>query len=81
MSAQTETPGIQRLLLNAKVLLKAEQLAKVLQVPKSWIYEQSRQWEESEGSRGIPTVTLGRYRRYDPEEIYLWIKGQAGGQQ
>ena len=40
----------------ALIGLIAEQVAKVLQVPKSWVYEQSRVWVESDGDRGIPTV-------------------------
>lgn len=48
-------------------LLTAEQVANLLGVPTSWVYEQSR--------RGlIPTVTLGRYRRYRSEAIDEWIE-------
>jgi excisionase family DNA binding protein len=48
-------------------LLTAAQVANLLGVPKSWVYEQSR--------RGvIPTVTLGRYRRYRVEAIEEWIE-------
>ena len=50
-------------------LLTAEQVAEMLGVPKSWVYEQSR------GGR-IPTVTLGRYRRYRLEAIEEWIREQ-----
>ena len=39
----------------------------MLGVPKSWVYEQSRR-----GS--IPTVNLGRYRRYRAEAISRWIE-------
>lgn len=58
-------------------LLTAEQVANVLGVPRSWVYEQSR-------AGRIPTVTLGRYRRYRREAIEAWIAdmeagGQAGG--
>ena len=43
-------------------LLTAAEVASMLGVPKSWVYEQSR--------RGvIPTVTLGRYRRFREEAI------------
>ncbi len=54
-------------------LLTAEQVASVLGVPRSWVYEQSR--------RGtIPTVTLGRYRRYRREAIEAWVADmEAGG--
>jgi excisionase family DNA binding protein len=48
-------------------LLTAAQVAKLLGVPKSWVYEQSRRGR-------IPTVTLGRYRRYRLEAIDEWIR-------
>jgi excisionase family DNA binding protein len=48
-------------------LLTAAQVADLLGVPTSWVYEQSR--------RGlIPTVTLGHYRRYRQEAIEAWIE-------
>ena len=50
-------------------LLTAEQVAELLGVPKSWVYEQSRRGR-------IPTVTLGRYRRYRVEAVEEWIKDQ-----
>ena len=55
-------------------LWKAEQVAKVLQVPKSWVYEQSRLWEQTGGARGIPTVSLGRYRRYRPHALREYVE-------
>jgi excisionase family DNA binding protein len=48
-------------------LLTADQVAGLLGVPKSWVYEQSR-------AGRIPTVTLGRYRRYRREAIELWLE-------
>jgi excisionase family DNA binding protein len=43
-------------------LLTAAEVAAMFGVPKSWVYEQSR--------RGlIPTVSLGRYRRFREEAI------------
>ena len=47
-------------------LLTAGQVAKLLGVPTSWVYEQSRRGR-------IPTVTLGRYRRYRAQAIDEWI--------
>ncbi len=48
-------------------LLTAAQVAQLLEVPTSWVYEQSR--------RGtIPTVTLGRYRRYRRDAIEAWLE-------
>jgi excisionase family DNA binding protein len=48
-------------------LLTAGDVAELLGVPKSWVYEQSR-------AGRIPTVTLGRYRRYRRERIEAWLE-------
>ena len=47
-------------------LLRASEVAALLGVPTSWVYEQSRRGR-------IPTVTLGRYRRYRRAAIDAWI--------
>ena len=63
-------------------LLTAADVAEMLGVPTTWVYEQSRRGR-------IPTVTLGRYRRYRAEAIAEWVEQQeadvakgavAGGQ-
>ena len=43
-------------------LLTPEELAGRLKVPRSWVYEQSRQGN-------IPTRRLGRYIRFDLREV------------
>jgi excisionase family DNA binding protein len=43
-------------------LLTPEQLADRLKVPVSWVYEQSRQGK-------IPTHRIGRYIRFDLQEV------------
>jgi excisionase family DNA binding protein len=48
-------------------LLTADQVAAMLGVPRSWVYDQSRKGQ-------IPTVTLGRYRRYRREAIDEWLR-------
>jgi excisionase family DNA binding protein len=57
----------QRLVAMSGPLLTADQVARLLGVPKSWVYEQSRRGR-------IPTVTLGRYRRYRAEAITEWLE-------
>jgi excisionase family DNA binding protein len=47
-------------------LLTAEDVPQLLGVPKSGVYEQSREGR-------IPTVRLGRYRRYRREAIEAWV--------
>jgi excisionase family DNA binding protein len=53
-------------------LLTAEEVAEMLGVATSWIYEQSR-------TGRIPTVKLGRYYRYRFEAIERWIASQEVG--
>ena len=48
-------------------LLTAAEVAELLGVPTSWVYQQSR-------AGRIPTVTLGRYRRYRREAIEQWLE-------
>lgn len=55
-------------------LLTADQVARMLGVPKSWVYEQSRRGR-------IPTVTLGRYRRYRAEAISDWVRRLEAGEE
>jgi excisionase family DNA binding protein len=62
-----------RLVGMSKSLLTASQVAQMLGVPKTWVYEQSRKGR-------IPTVTLGRYRRYRAEAIASWIENLEAGE-
>lgn len=48
-------------------LLTADEVAQLLGVPRTWVYEQSR-------AGRIPTVRLGRYRRYRQEAIERWLQ-------
>jgi excisionase family DNA binding protein len=54
-------------------LLTAEEVARKLGVPKTWVYAQSRQGR-------IPTITLGRYRRYRAEAIEHWVRQLEAGE-
>ena len=47
--------------------MTAGQVAELLGVPRSWVYEQSRLGR-------IPTVTLGRYRHFRREAIDSWVE-------
>lgn len=47
--------------------MTADEVARLLGVPASWVYEQSRLGR-------IPTVTLGRYRRYRLQAIQAWLE-------
>lgn len=49
------------------MLLTAEQVAEMLQVPKSWVYEAAR-------DRRIPHVKLGRCVRFEHEALDAWLE-------
>jgi excisionase family DNA binding protein len=48
-------------------LLTARDVANMLGVTTDWVYAQSRR-------RRIPTITLGRYRRYRRRAILEWLE-------
>jgi excisionase family DNA binding protein len=48
-------------------LLTAAEVASMLGVPKSWVYQHSCQGQ-------IPTVELGRYRRFREEAIARMVE-------
>jgi excisionase family DNA binding protein len=47
-------------------LVTAREIAEVLSVPETWVREHTR-------SGAIPHVELGRYRRYDLDEVLAWV--------
>lgn len=61
-------------------LLTADEVAARLDVSRNWVYSRSREWVESNGRRGIPTVPLGRYYRYRSEAIEQWASQLENGE-
>lgn len=53
-------------------LLDAAELAELLEVPKTWLLREAR-------ADRIPHIRLGRYVRFDPEEIRAWLKARHQG--
>lgn len=49
-------------------LLDAAAAAELLDVPKSWVLEQAR-------AERIPCIRLGRYVRFDADELLAWARG------
>jgi excisionase family DNA binding protein len=47
----------------------AEDLARLLDVPASWVYAQARKG-------AIPAVRLGRYVRFDRADVLRWLEEQ-----
>ncbi len=52
--------------LSSDPLLTAAEVGELLGVPASWVYEQARQGR-------IPTVPLGRYRRFRRTAVEAWV--------
>lgn len=53
-------------------LVDAEQAARLLGVPASWVLAEAR-------ANRIPHVCLGKYRRFDPEALREWWLTRARG--
>ena len=53
-------------------LLDAEQAAELLNVPASWVSTEAR-------ADRLPHVRLGRYVRFEEDELLDWCKAQRRG--
>ena len=53
-------------------LLDPKEMAKILGVPVSWLYQRTRL-----GPEVFPHVKVGKYVRFDPEEVLAFLR--AGG--
>jgi excisionase family DNA binding protein len=53
-------------------LLSVEDVAELLQVPPSWIYERTRM----RGIDRLPGFRLGKYWRYREADISAWLEQQ-----
>ena len=56
---------------HSPALLSAEAAAKLFEVPKSWISDAARRGE-------LPSVRLGHYVRFKPEDLEMFIKTKRG---
>ncbi len=55
--------------LTGDKLLTVSEVAAMLRVPTSWVYERTR----ARGAQRIPHVKLGKYLRFDGEQIKTWV--------
>jgi excisionase family DNA binding protein len=53
-------------------LVDAALIAELLGVPVGWVREQTR-------AGNVPHVKLGRYRRYDRDEVLAWVESLKSG--
>ncbi len=57
-----------------KRFLTVDELARELQVPKSWVYSRTR----IKGPDQIPHLRCGKYCRFDFEEVLAWLQQNQG---
>jgi len=63
------------LTLDPQSLLTIEEVAGLLQLPISWVYERTRR----RSSDRIPGFRLGKYWRFRHAEVLAWIERQRAG--
>ncbi len=52
-----------------KALVGVQEMARILGVPASWIYDRTR--------RGaLPCLRCGKYIRFDPDEVLVFLRGR-----
>ena len=56
-------------------LLTVDDVAALLKVSKSWVYEHTRSREKSRSDR-LPHVKLGKYLRFDPHVVRAFLDRQ-----
>ena len=50
-------------------LLTVDDVAAMLKVPKSWIYDRTRQ----RGAERLPFIKLGKYLRFEESAVRTWV--------
>jgi len=60
---------------SAEHLLTIREVAELLQVPVTWIYGRMRKRSHER----LPAYRLGKYWRFDKEEVLAWIDSQRRG--
>jgi excisionase family DNA binding protein len=49
-------------------LLTVEEVAALLKVPRSWVYEHTRSRGAARAER-LPYIKIGKYKRFDPRSV------------
>jgi hypothetical protein len=63
--------------LKAEDILTVNQLATRLQVPKSWVYEKSRNRGRF-GCAPLPVLRCGKYLRFSWPDVLVWLRSNGG---
>lgn len=60
--------------VTGKELVTINEMAEILKVKPSWLY--SRTMQTGEGA--IPRINVGKYIRFNPDDVMTWIEKQYG---
>ena len=60
---------------DTRSLLTVEEVAELLRVPPSWVYERTRR----RAADRIPGFRLGKYWRFRESDVLAWIERQSAG--
>ena len=55
--------------MSSRNLVTVKEMAERLSVPESWIYQRTRL-----GQKAIPHLRLGKYIRFDPDEVMAFFR-------
>ena len=58
--------------MDPPTLVTPRELAAILKVPVSWLYQRTRL-----GPAAIPHVKVGKYVRFDPQEVIAFLRSQG----
>ena len=61
-------------LLRPEDLLTPEELAERLKVPKSWVFEQTRERAKVRNKAPLPCIRLGKYLRFSWLAVSEWLQ-------
>jgi len=76
MSEGENSKGVQHI-SEVQELLTIDELALMLKVPKGWIYQRTR----DRSPCTIPFYKVGKYLRFDANEVRVWLEEQRRGWQ
>src|SRR5262245_2178927 len=61
-------------------ILTPQQVAERLQLPESWVYEQTRNRASVRGADPLPYMKVGRYLRFKWSDVLAWLDRQNRNQ-
>ena len=66
---ENDRQGARKAMASNSDYLTLDQLCSLLQVPRTWVYRQTRE-------RAIPFIKLGKYLRFNRSQVLKWVEEQ-----